>query len=237
MITVVLVEPENSGNIGAVARSMQNFDLDKLLLISPKAEHLNDEAFCRARHAKIVLQKAKVKDYSYFIEDRGKSIRNDFSIIFGTTSVLGSDYNLPRLPIPPEKLAENIPSKKNVAIVFGRESKGLSNKEISVCDLIVTISSSTKYSAMNLSHAASIIFYELYKKQGEEMIDKHIELATRKEREVILDKIDVVLERMDFSTPEKRDTQRLVWKNLISKGFLTKREAYALIGFLRKLDK
>ncbi|MBU0461872.1 MAG: RNA methyltransferase, partial [Nanoarchaeota archaeon] len=40
MISIVLLEPENPGNIGAVARSMKNFDFKRLILISPKCDHL-----------------------------------------------------------------------------------------------------------------------------------------------------------------------------------------------------
>ena len=44
-----------------------------------------------------------------------------------------------------------------------------------------------------------------------------------------------VLSKMDFTTPEKKETQRIVWKRMIGKSFLTKREAFALMGFLRKI--
>ena len=43
------------------------------------------------------------------------------------------------------------------------------------------------------------------------------------------------MKKMEFATKEKKDTQRLVWKKMISKSFLSKREAYALMGFFKKL--
>ena len=43
------------------------------------------------------------------------------------------------------------------------------------------------------------------------------------------------LDAMEFATPEKKQTQKIVWKKMIGKSMLTKREAFALFGFFRKL--
>src|SRR3990167_5273384 len=65
MISVVLVEPETAGNIGAVARLMKNFDFRDLVLIHPQCDHLSAEALDRATHAKDILRRAQVeKDIS-----------------------------------------------------------------------------------------------------------------------------------------------------------------------------
>ncbi|MFH0875455.1 MAG: RNA methyltransferase [archaeon] len=234
MVSVVLVEPENPGNIGAVARVMKNFDFDELILIAPKADHLCDEAICRAKHAGDVLKKAIVMPYSYF-EKGINSLFSDFKIVAATTSVLGSDYNIPRLPISPEALAKNITAK--TAIVFGREGSGLNNDEISRCSFIVTIPSSKKYPALNLSHSVSIILYEIYKLNGKNKIGSNINYISQKEKEVILEKVELLLDSLHFATPEKKETQREVWRSIVNKNFLTKREAFALLGFLRKLDR
>ena len=107
---------------------------------------------------------------------------------------------------------------------------------IELCDFIVTIPTSRKYSTMNISHAASIIFYELYKKIGRNKINSHIKKASPKEREVMLRKIDNIMENLEFSTPEKIETQRKTWKNIIEKSTMSKREAFAVIGLLKKLE-
>ncbi|MBN2422633.1 TrmJ/YjtD family RNA methyltransferase [Candidatus Woesearchaeota archaeon] len=237
MITLVLIESENSGNLGAIARSMKNFDLSRLILINPKTDHLNDEALGRAKHSKEILKKAIIKDYSYFTEQSKDSIFKDFDLIIGTTSVLGSDYNIPRLPLTPGKLAETLDFNKKTALVFGRDGSGLNNEEIRRCNLVVTIPSSKNYPALNISHAASIVFYELYKIHGKNKLNNHIALASAKEKEVILEKITNILDKLEFQTKEKKQTQKLVWKNIVNKGFLTKREAFALLGFLRKLEE
>ena len=60
MINVILVGSETSGNIGAIARAMANFDLKNLILVNPKVNHLSQESRNRAKHAQGILHNAKV---------------------------------------------------------------------------------------------------------------------------------------------------------------------------------
>jgi len=226
MISIVLVEPSLSGNLGAICRSMKNFGLKDLILINPKCDKNSKTAHNRAKHAQDILNKAKVKDWPYL---------KRFDYLIATTAKLGTDYNIPRLPITPEQLTNSIPKNKKIALIFGRESIGLTNEEIQKCDLVVTISTSLKYPAMNLSHAATILFYELFKGAKEKKVSEHIIYASKKEKEQILKMIDVVLNKLTFATKEKKQTQKIVWKRIINKSFLTKREAFAIMGFFRKL--
>ena len=117
--------------------------------------------------------------------------------------------------------------------MFGREGSGLSNEEILQCDFIVKIPSSKKYPTLNISHAAAIIFYALFKEKS----FPSIPAISSKEKEVIMNKIDVILDRMKFTTPQKKVTQKRTWKRIIGKSILTKREAFVVLGFLRKLEK
>ena len=111
-LTVILVEPETSGNIGAIARVMKNFDLFKLILINPKCDYLNKEALDRATHAKEILIKAKII----------KSLEEiNHKFLIGTTSVLGNDYNITRDCLN----ISDITLPKNSALLLGRESSGL----------------------------------------------------------------------------------------------------------------
>ncbi|MBW2978422.1 TrmJ/YjtD family RNA methyltransferase [Candidatus Woesearchaeota archaeon] len=218
MISIVLVEPKNSGNVGAIARSMANFGFSKLVLVNPKCNHLSQTARNRAKWAQVVLKKAKVV----------KKIPK-FDTLVATTAKIGTDYNIPRSPISPEKLSSVC--KGNIGIIFGRESTGLTNEEIQQADFVVTIPASKKYPVMNLSHSVAIILYELSKEDH----TSHIILASKKEKEQILKMINKVLNKLSFATKEKKQTQKIVWKRTINKSFLTKREAFAIMGFFRKL--
>ncbi|MFH1399324.1 MAG: RNA methyltransferase [Candidatus Woesearchaeota archaeon] len=224
MITIVLVGIENAGNLGAIARVMKNFGQQNLILINPACDPENAEAQGRAQHARDILKKAKVDNFT--------SLKK-FDLVIGTTAKNGTEYNIPRLPLSPEQLSKKIaPLNANTAFVFGRESSGLTNVEVQHCDFLVTIPTSADYPTMNISHSVAIILYELCKHQEV----KKFNSMSEKDKETILKKVDNILSKMHFATPQKKETQRKVWKSLITKAMLTKREAFALLGFLRKLE-
>lgn len=226
-VTVVLVEISNPGNLGAVARVMANFNISSLVLVNPRCSAEDIDALVRSKHAYQVLKKAKIVTGL-------DEVKADFLI--ATTAKLGTDYNVPRSPISPEQMAEKISkSNRNYAIVFGRESDGLTNEEILKCDFTVAIPSSPRYATLNLSHAAAVVLYELFKQSKEQKLGEHIAYASKKEKDVLLRTINSAIDRMEFATKEKKETQRIVWKRLVGKGTLTKREAFALIGFFKKL--
>ena len=232
MISIILIESENPGNIGAVARAMMNFGLKELVLANPKANPLDQESRNRAKHAQIVLRKAKVVDITFL---------KTFDYLVATTGTLGTDYNISRSPLHPEQLAEKLSSintaKTKIGIVFGRESTGLSNKEIALCDFVVTIPTTKSYPILNLATSVAIICYELFKTSRQKKVSSHYHPSTKKEKEVIMKRIDHILGQMSFATKEKKETQRKIWKRILGKSFLTRREAFALIGFLKKLEK
>ncbi len=230
MIEIIIMEPSISGNVGAIARITKNFGFDSLILINPKCDYLSQESRNRAKHANDLLRKIKVEKKSYL---------NGFDYLIGTTSVLGTDYNIPRSPISPEQLADKLAGikKAKVGLLFGREGSGLTNKEIQKCDFIVTIPTPKEYPVLNISHSLSIILYEIFKRLNKETTTSHIIPASKKEKEIILRLVDEVLNGLEFATKEKKETQRTIWKRMIGKAFLTRREAFALLGFLRKIKR
>ncbi len=228
MISVVLVEPETAGNVGSIARAMKNFGLKNLFLVNPQCNHLDLDAVSRAKHAGEILKKAVVlKSFSHL---------KIFDTLVATTAALGTDYNVARLPLSPEQLAEKLRSsgKRKVAVVFGREGTGLRNSEIIKCDFVVSIPSSVKYRALNISHAAAIVFYELSKKSKMKKVGGNYAAATSTEVSIIMGLVDSILERMPFNVDSQRETQKKIWRRLIGKAMLSRREAFAVIGFFKK---
>ena len=240
MIEIILVEPRKQENLGAVARAMKNFDFENLVLINPKCR-IGRKARKVAKHANDILDKAKVKKFDYL---------KNYDYLVGTTAILGTDYNIPRNTISIEqlgnKLSAIIGKKKandkktmssglKIGILIGRETIGLKNEEINLCDVLVTIPSSKKYPTLNISHSAAIMLYEIFKKISSEKSDSHINFATKKDKEIIMKYIHSALDGMEFSTKEKKETQKKVWKRVIGKALLTKREAFSVMGFMRKI--
>ncbi len=228
-ITIIAQEFRWEKNCGALARAMANFGFEKLAFINPKCDFKGKEAVMYAKHANQLLLKAKA--FASFDE-----ALKSFDTVIATTAMTGTDYNIPRSPVSPEQLAVLLKTAKGkTAIIIGREGEGMSNEEIKKSDFTVAIPTSKKYPTMNVSHAAAIILYELSKQIKTEKVGANIRQAAWKEKQVIMRLLDNALETMGFSTEEKKETQRMVWKRMVGKSMLTRREAFALCGFLKKI--
>jgi len=234
MLTIILMETEHAQNLGAVCRVMANFGFKDLLLINPTCRKNDIDALIRAKHeAAPILTNAHHTD---------ENALKTFDYLIATTARIGTDYNIPRSPITPQELAHYLEDnnlikdqKVRVGLIFGSEGHGLSNKEIEKCDVVATIPAHHSYVTLNISHAVAIFLYEITKKLGTQRINEKFKKATAKDKEVIMRVLDHILEQKDFKSESKRDTQRKVWKRMIGKSTLTKREAFALIGFLKKM--
>lgn len=228
-IYLVAQEFKWESNCGAIARAAANFNVKNLIFLNPQCNHKGNDAIKYSKHAKKLLKKAAILK-------KFKDLKK-FDYVIGTTSMLGTDYNIPRSPLDPEQLRDLVKKAKNkkIAIIIGREGEGLSNEEIKQCDFVITIPTSKKYPTMNVSHAAAVILYEISKITDDEKVGKNISLAGKSEKDALLKIIDKNIDKLDFKTEQNKDTQRIIWKRLIGKSFLTKREAHALFGFFKKL--
>lgn len=153
----------------------------------------------------------------------------------GTTSIIAkSSSNLLRIAVTPEELANKmIPVKGNGGIFFGRESKGLSLYELRRCDIIVSIPSSQVYRTLNISSASAIILYEIWKSKIGNRRGLSLEVDAIS-REKLRSRFDEILERISLPSHKKRLSRR-AFKNIISRAFISSREASLLIGVFRRV--
>jgi len=222
METIVLIEPETPGNIGAIARSMKNFGYTNLVLIKPKTNHNTKEAKDRASHAKDVLKKTKTTTL--------KTLRKNHDLLIATTAINAKEYNIKRNSITPEQLANQFKNTKGkTAILFGRESTGLTNKEIETCDITVTIPTHNKYKTLNIAHAATIIMYEIHKKRN----PNKTKIATQQQKTTLYKEINKKIQKTN-NTKRKKENQLKTWKKIIEKSLITSKEITTLIGFFKK---
>jgi TrmH family RNA methyltransferase len=223
---VILIEPEHEGNIGAIARLMMNFGVSELFIVNPMVK-LGDETRAYASHAQEIITDAVI------VNDIDTALAG-VNYTIGTTSISAKrPGNLLRTAITPEELAKTIYLiRGKVALLFGRESKGLSNMELAKCDIIVTIPSSPKYKTLNIALASALIFYELWKKKTKYQRG-YIEEANPQNRERLVDLFDKILEKNVLPTHKKRLTSK-AFKNIVARAFISKREATLIIGALRK---
>ena len=225
-IHIVFVECETPGNIGFLARTMANFGLKNLVLINPPT--LTNEAFYQATHGKYIVETAKIYPT---LDDFYQSQRIDFKV--ATTGMAGGSYNLSRIPLRPEELAESMNLSSKIAILFGREGDGLTNKEVGDCDICVSIPTDPTYPIMNISHAAAIIFYELFKNRHDYAVEGLNESDELEKKYLIKDMEDLIWS-LDIPDHKKRNGLK-TFNNIVSRAFITGREIHTMKGILRRL--
>ncbi len=152
-IRIVLVETTHPGNIGAVARAMKNMCLSDLRLVKPKL-FPHSEAIARASGADDLLDGARVHDDLV-------SALEECRLVVGASARL-REVEWPQ--VDPRVCAEKLlpeAAQGPVAVVFGRESSGLTNDELARCHYLVHIPSNPDYSSLNVAMAVQVISHEI----------------------------------------------------------------------------
>jgi tRNA (cytidine32/uridine32-2'-O)-methyltransferase len=152
-IRIVLVNTSHPGNIGGVARAMKNMGLARLYLVAPR-QFPAEQATWRAASATDLLEGAVVT------ETLAQAIA-DCQFVVGTSA---RGRRIPWPLLDPRQCAARIgaaSAREQVAVLFGREDRGLTNDELKVCNLHLNIPTDEAYSSLNLAMAVQIVCYEL----------------------------------------------------------------------------
>ena len=139
------------------------------------------------------------------------------------------------MPITPEELGKNINGNSNIALLFGREGDGLTNDEINLCDILVSIPTSDEYPIMNITHAASIIFYEIFKNKKNYPVDS-IDVATKEDKEVLTSQVNNIISKLDYPD-HKEIIVKNIAKHILGRAFITGREAKTLRGTFKRINQ
>ena len=156
-LKVVLVEPNGPINVGSIARLCSNFEINELRIVAPKCDIFSLEA------KKMALKGQKYIDDCKIFNSIEQSIF-DCDLVLATCGRIDLSNDIKCES--PEAISKWISSFKkidNIGILFGREDRGLSNSELLFAHKIFNIKTSKNYPSLNLSHAVSIILYELNK--------------------------------------------------------------------------
>ncbi|HUQ28451.1 MAG TPA: RNA methyltransferase [Usitatibacter sp.] len=152
-VRIVLSRPSHPGNIGAAARAMKTMGFDDLALVSPR--HFPDpDATAMAAGAADVLAHAHV--FASL-----EAALADCALAVGFSA---RERELSHAPATLRDAAAGIvdaSGEGRVALVFGNETSGLSNDELSRCQRLVTIPSNPAYGSLNLAAAVQVACYEV----------------------------------------------------------------------------
>jgi tRNA/rRNA methyltransferase len=229
IVAVALIEPQYPINVGHIARLMKNFGLKSLYFVRPYFDMA--EAAKYSTHGNDILVSGKTVTL--------RQLTKKFDVLIGTTAIQAtSRLNILRESISAEHLARIIhgSSTKDFCILLGRESSGLNNEELKMCNLVVTIDTKTNYRTMNVAHALAILLYEISKLQSELPVKKskkRVDLASQKDIDLFLQYVNKLADTGNYDL-HKKPLLEAAAKNLLAKSMPTTKDVMLLMSLLRK---
>jgi len=230
-LCVVLVAPQGDLNIGSVCRVMANFGVSTLRLVAPQTDHLSDAARRMAVKAGVLLEQAEI------YPDLPAALA-DTTLAIGTTRRFGK-YREDLLN--PDQAATGLlplAEKGRVALVFGREDKGLLTEELDLCQWLMTIPTSDELGSMNLAQAVAVSLYEVYqtagrlagKRSGRKRLasNKTLEGMYRHMRQSLLD--------IEYLDPQNPDHILRSFRRVFGRAGLNDREVRIIQGLWSRID-
>jgi TrmH family RNA methyltransferase len=225
-IRVVLARTSHPGNIGAAARAMKTMGLSELVLVDP-AVFPNSQADAMASGATDVLAQARV-------------CATLAEALADTTLALGVSARrrdiVAEVLTPPDASIRLLAEARTapVALVFGNETSGLDNEELSLCQGLVTIPANPDYSSLNLAAAVQVLCYEIRQAWlGREVWSQpEIDAASGDELERFYAHLETALAELEFLNPGSPGKLMLKLRRLFSRTRLAKEEVNILRGIL-----
>jgi len=226
----VLYRPQSAGNIGAVARALKNMGFDDLRLVGRGP--LNDrDAVKMAVHADDILANATV--YPNLADALA-----DCSLAIGTTSRRGG-YRSRATPLRAAAAElDALAGANKIAIVFGREDRGLTNRELKLCHRLVTIPTAPEYPSLNLAQAVMVVAYELMMASKANPAGESArtpEFVAGSVSDPMLERLGEALVSIGFIPDDNPDHIMLAIREIFGRSGLTAREVEILNGMARQM--
>jgi len=227
-IAIVLNKPRIPENVGATARSACNMGIKRLVLVS-------SEPFDRERALKMATHGARHVIDSMAFFDTLEEALSAFEFVVGTTARRGG---IRKDLITPKEMAIEIISisqKNDVAILFGPEDRGLTNREIRYCDRIVTIPTS-EFRSLNIAQAVMVICYEIFTASSQEPLTIPPKKASFWEKEAMFEHLKDTLLKIGVIQVENSDYLMGKVREAMNRVGLLSREVQLIRGVCRQID-
>lgn len=234
-IVIVLSNPTESGNVGAVCRAMKNCKISKLRIVSKTSTSLDEQIIlARSVHATDVWENA-------LFFDSLKEAIFDCSFVIGTSRRRGR--NRKSITMPPHETALYIEKRlkttdnNNIAIVFGNERTGLETDELALCNAASHIPCNDEFPSYNLSHAVQIYCYELFlalSDDAKKSVCGAWNPITSKETELLSAEICDSLSSLGFYKIGGREEQERFFKDILARAAFNQNEARYLCNIFHK---
>jgi tRNA/rRNA methyltransferase len=150
LVSVTVVGAEYPVNLGYTARLMKNFGVEKLYLVGAKCDMRAASVY--ASHGSDILENAEAVTLA--------RVRRTHDLLLATTAIRARrGANVGRTTVRPDEAVARVMAAEHASLVFGRDTTGLTNEELGLCDLVTTVDTRTEYRTLNVSHAAAILLY------------------------------------------------------------------------------
>lgn len=230
----VLVRPQMGENIGAAARAMWNFGLDRMRVVAPRDGWPNPKAAAMASGA------GRLLDEAVLAEDLPAALA-DCQYVFATTARV---RGLTKPVYAPERAmqlaAEKISAGEKVAVLFGPERAGLENEDVARANAIISVPVNPEFASLNLAQCVLLTAYEWRRASGAVEMERTdmagTDWASQLEVEKLADHYENRMEEAGFFFPEhKREGMKINLRNMWSRMPLTGADVRMLHGVLRQM--
>jgi TrmH family RNA methyltransferase len=230
-VRVVLVEPEYPGNVGSAARAMFTLGLSQLFVVNPACDPHADEARWLAHSAADVVKNLRV-------------VSRLEEALADTVFSVGTTRRVRRVGYPiytPQEAVAQIRMRgpaEPVALVFGRESSGLTNPELALCSIQSTIPTAAENHSLNLAQAVLIYCYLLFQSSLDPAArEPQWKLATHAEMEHFYGHLQTTLRNVRMKPATTMESYLARFRRVISRIPLESRDVNLLHKLLAKVDE
>lgn len=229
----VLIRPQMGENIGAAARGMWNFGLDRMRIIAPRDGWPNQKAVAMASGAGRLLDEAQI------FEDTSAAIA-DCEYVYATTA---RPRGLTKLVLTPEAAMRDararIAEGQKVAVMFGPERSGMENDDIARANAIISVPVNPAFASLNLAQCVLLTGYEWRREAvavEASRVDAAGDMAAQIEIEKLGEHYQDRLEAAGFFYPEhKAENMKVNLRNMWSRMPMTRADVQMLHGMMRQM--
>lgn len=226
-VRIVLNRPESASNVGAVARVISNTGLAGLDLVQP-CDFRTVEAWRMAWRSEDVLEQARVFESL-------EAARESAVYVAGFAGREGKKVE----PITPRQMAAEVAAldgNAEAALVFGCESRGLTEEELGLCHRRVRIPSHPRQPSLNLSQAVMVSAYEIFLAASEGSSPGGPERAAAGDADLALGAFREALLEIGFLPRDNPESRFVEWRELFGRAGLTPREVRVLLALARRIQ-
>ncbi len=223
LLKVIIVDPKYQLNVGYIARVSENFGVERLVFVKPRANILGKKAIMFSKHGVGLLRNANI------VESLDRAVE-DCDMVVGTSGIWRIGERLNEKEYLLEEAVKKIGSFKDkdrvIGLLIGRDDKGLNRDELEKCDMLVHIPANPEYPVLNISHALAIMLYSFRKERSENYGHIGAERPTAEEIKRLNIAFEEIIKKKRI---RNRKAVRNIFAKMIRRARLNRSELHAVI--------